>query len=126
MQVLEARGERPLKIGQKVKVYRNLKNGKFSIVDVQTGLVVGYSERIYLKNAQFQVGAGGQSKARETGQRNVHAGVVGDYMGDAYTPRGTTEVYYNPFKTDTFQLKRNGSPVTAAEHVWLNEGKVFV
>jgi hypothetical protein len=124
--MLETRGERGLKLGQKVKVYRNLKNGKFSIVDVKTGLVVAYSDQVYLKDVEFKVGAGGQAKARETGTRNVHAGVVGSYGGSLPTPSGTTEIYYNPFKTDTFQIKRTGTPIHEASNAWFSGGKVFI
>lgn len=124
--MLEARGERSLKVGDKVKVYRNLKNGKFSIMDAKTGLVVAYADRLALKDVKFTVQAGGQAKARETGQRNVHAFVVGTYIGDYYTPKGTTEVYYNPFNTDTFQLKRTGTPMQEAPFAWFSDGKVFI
>jgi UDP-N-acetylmuramyl tripeptide synthase len=124
--MLEARGERSLKVGDKVKVYPNTKNGKFSIVNAETGLVVAYADRLTLKDVKFVVGAGGQEKERETGKRNIHAVVVGTYMGDYYTPKGTTEVYYNAMETDTFQLKRTGKPIHEASFAWFNEGKVFI
>jgi hypothetical protein len=45
---------RKLEIGQLVKVYYNLHDGSFSIMDKKTRLVYGHGNNILIKNPSFE------------------------------------------------------------------------
>lgn len=102
-------------------IYRNLNNGKFSIKDPKTGLVVAHSDNLKLEDCRFKVSQSGRKRAVETGQRNVHAYIeagvsarsdltlykgrtvetIFDFpMPTLYERR--TGVHYNPFRDESF------------------------
>lgn len=71
------RNRKALTIGQKVRVYRNLYKGMFSIQDYKTKRVIAYGNHILLSDVHFQISRKGQEKVRRTCQKTVHAYVVG-------------------------------------------------
>jgi hypothetical protein len=58
-----------------VEVYRNLHRGGYSVR--QNGLVVGHTDAVMLKDAEFVVNAAGHKRYLREGVRNVHAWVRG-------------------------------------------------
>ncbi len=102
------------------KVYRNLHNGKLSIKEVRSGLVVGHCDAIKLANVTFKVSEAGVSRIRRDKRKSVVAtvnGVIASITGftgfrgrDAkvydtgflrsYIP--TKRVYFNPYKHTSF------------------------
>lgn len=87
--------------GQRVKVYRNLHRGGYSIVDAKSGLVLGYDEEVTLFMATFSVSEAGRQRVLREKQKNVHAYVVGTFAERTGT-RKNYEAYYNPYRTETF------------------------
>lgn len=107
----------------KVKVYRNLHNGLYSIQ--QGGLVLGHAARVALKGASFTVSEAGRQRVIREGKKNVHAFAVGD-LAEVYGFQGfrgrhvgkleglnesdlpprflerMKRVTYNPYKFDSF------------------------
>lgn len=61
----------------RVRVYRNLNNGKLSILHKKRGRVIGYADSVRLLKATYVVLPAGKQRAIRTGQRNVHAFVEG-------------------------------------------------
>ena len=59
--------------GQKVRVYRNLRNHLLSVVLVATGRVIFYADMVGLDSVTFRVRQGGRWKVLTTGHKNVHA-----------------------------------------------------
>ena len=60
----------------RVAAYRNLGNHvpqKWSILDMDSGLVIGHSDHVVLKTVGFYVGKAGHEKVGEQGCKNVHA-----------------------------------------------------
>jgi hypothetical protein len=107
----------------KVKVYRNLRNGMFSVIDSETGRVAFYASELVLKDAVFVVQLGGKARARATGQRNVHAYIKG-FVSDSEASECASEVYYNPFKVDYFMA--GSEPIHKADKVLLKDNKCYV
>lgn len=101
-------------------VYRNLNNGKFSVKDGVTKLVVGHCDTITLAHATTVVSKRGQQRAMREGVRNVHAYLkgfvveVGGYVPYKNRSLSLQEILqtralgcrqylrYNPFEADTF------------------------
>ncbi|MCS0827412.1 hypothetical protein NX029_26210 [Cytobacillus firmus] len=107
----------------KVKVYRNLRNGLFSVLDAKTNKVSFYASELVLKDATFVIQKGGQQRARATGQRNVHAYIKG-FVTTFDGCECTSEVYYNPFETDYFL--NDSEPIHKADMVLLKNNKCYV
>lgn len=119
---------RTIKPGMKVRVYVNLhKQGRFSVVDMKTGLVCGYTSSCLLKDAIFHVSESGRQKVLETKHKMVHAWVRGIYMGsELERPENTTkEVSYNPYTQERF-MDAEGNIIETAEHAFFSNKKVYV
>lgn len=103
----------------KYKVYKNLHNGKWSIQDNKTGLVVGYADSLTLVDVTTKVSEVGRQKVLKEKRKNVHAFIIGDILEVSnFQPRnnrsvvcdGLTEVSldkprkitYNPYKFSSF------------------------
>lgn len=115
----------------KVKVYFNLHRKVFSVVNIKTGKVAGYSENLCLKNAQLRVQESGRQRVLREKRKNVHAFVVGEYNPDSYVhvPVDSVEVTYNPYKYNSFVIKHNKTALSKADKVILQakngKGKIY-
>jgi hypothetical protein len=81
-----------------------------------------------LKNCEFKVSQTGRQRVIKEKRKNVHAGVVGDFVTlDICSPLNDnfTELYYNPYKHDSFVVKATGEAVSHAEMVILDHKRVF-
>lgn len=106
---------------------RDLPNGK-----------VRYSGTLVLRNASFAVQPAGLRRFRESGQKNVHAFVRGDWAMELPFASRTidvssreftehwAEVSYNPAKNDSFVIKETGQTVTTANRVLLVGKRVWL
>lgn len=65
----------------RVRVYRNLNNGKLSILHKKLGRVLGYADSVRMIDVRYVVLPGGKQRALRTGKRNVHAFVEGVIVG---------------------------------------------
>ncbi|GAA4391745.1 hypothetical protein [Hymenobacter koreensis] len=107
-------------LGKKVRVYRNLHTGNFSIQ--HKGRVIAHLPSITLTAVTFTVQPAGRAKVLATKQKQVHAYVNGTVAPDAPAP--TARASYNPYKAGTFTTT-DGQPVTAAHTAVLTQGAVF-
>jgi hypothetical protein len=98
----------------KIKVYRNLHNGKMSVQ--QGGLVVGHCDEILLNRAEFVVNESGRQRVIKEKRKNVHAFVVGYLFGGClgHEASGGVPVSYNPYKMGAFYVRETGEAVTKA------------
>ena len=116
----------------KVFVHRNLNKPPYWTIKARrgedAGLVIGYDKEVHLKNVTFVVGEKSRQRVLASGQKNVHAGVVGDIVGGgSMDTRGWTPVTYNPYTNRTFVRLDNGEPVfKAKEAILKNEKEVWV
>lgn len=97
---------REIDFSKPVKVYKNLNNGMFSVV--QGNIVVAHVDSITLKSVSFKVSETGRQRVIATKQKNVHAYVVGEVVAvneqqpksiGTHTP---SRITYNPYKFSYF------------------------
>ncbi|WP_442638032.1 hypothetical protein [Rossellomorea marisflavi] len=105
---------RTLDSSKKVRLYRNLNNGKISIK--QGSLVVGHTDMAMLQDAQFLVFENGRQRVLKEKQKNVHAYIEG-YWSDAILCEQGRKVWYNPYKTDHFMSQDDNTPCIVASYV---------
>lgn len=112
---------------QRVKVYRNLHNGKWSIADKATGLVLGHADSVILLNAEFIVKEAGRQRVLREKQKNVHAVVEGNFLtaDSKHARHHGVGVTYNPYKYATFVDKDTEEPIFQAAMVTFTFGRVF-
>lgn len=124
--MFQSRNGRQVEEGQRVRVYRNLHNGLFSIKDRKTHRVLGYANNLLLTDVTFIISKSGQERARREKKRNVHAYAEGYYMGEMSVERvSLCPLTYNPFKHDTFMYRGSTRPITKAERVLFNQSKIY-
>lgn len=99
--------------GLKVRVYKNLHNGLFSVQ--HKGLVIAHVEHVTLVGATFTVQPAGRAKVMATKRKQVHAFVNGTVSYGGCTSLAH-RVSYNPYRAATF-TDVTGQPVTAANVV---------
>ena len=103
--------------GQKVRVYRNLHTGTWSVQDAKSGIVIAHEEQIALRDASFIVRPAGQAKVRATRRKNVHAFIAGTVAGKADGKKTfdlVEQASYNPYRFDTFVTHKVGDPSVTA------------
>lgn len=119
----------------KVFVYFNLHRKCFSIKALEganKGRVVAHSDKVLLSDGVFKVSEAGRQRVLRERKKNVHAGVVGQWVGslddeltiDRITTIGRP-VTYNPYKYSTFVYLYGEHPVGRTRLVALtvNENK---
>ena len=112
----------------KVFVHRNLNKPPYWTIKARNGedagLVIGYDKTICLKNVIFSVGEKSRQRVLTSGQKNVHAGVVGTIDNNCSTNiDGWIPVTYDPYKNRTFVRLDNGDPIFKAKQVVLKNKK---
>lgn len=98
-----------------VRVYRNLNTGTLSAQEKVGGSwkVTGHPSRVKLKNAKFLVNEGGRQRVVKSGQKNVHAYIQGEMVGNGSV--SGDKVTYDPYKMDSF--KARGKKIKNAKEV---------
>jgi hypothetical protein len=125
--VLQLREGRSLEIGQKVKVYRNLHKGTFSIQDAKSKLVIAYGDGFLLSDVKMQVSKCGRNKVLETKQKCVHAFIIGNFNGFEYkNPKTFRQIYYNPYKTESFILLGTNECIYSARYCICMANKCYI
>lgn len=110
--------------GMEVEVYRNLRNGLFSIRDVKSGLVIGHGDYFGLKDAFAIVSLSGQDKTKESGVRNVHAWFRGTLCYASWPKEKVRIVHYNPHHDSHFHCQ--GRPVKKAGYLYFAKEKCYL
>lgn len=119
--------DRELRINQQVKVYRNIRKDSFSVLDKKTCRLITHKDILVLSNVEFKVNKAGQEKVRQKKQKNVHAYVIGKYVGNVINKLENYQlIYYNPYTTNTFIRLDNNSPVLKAKRCYLIGGKCYI
>ncbi len=93
---------RQIDFNKPVKVYKNLHNGLFSVM--QDNLVVAHVESFTMQSVVFKVNQSGRERVIKEGKKNVHAFVTGMLVavnsgGDF---KRDTKITYNPYKYTSF------------------------
>lgn len=116
--------------GQKVRLYKNLHNGQWSVqtkqrrISKKTGkaytawLLAGHAKAVILTDVTFEISEAGQRWTRQKEKRTVHAYVVGTLKALGATrglPQDAERITYNPFKDAGFKSKSTGLAVVRAK-----------
>jgi hypothetical protein len=108
-------------IGERVEVYWNLHKDCFSVRALSgpdKGRVVAHTRIIDLADVTFVVRPAGRARVLAEGRKNVHAfvrGTVTASLDGVVTPY--TEVTYNPYVTDSFVSRKDGTRLQGASIV---------
>jgi len=100
--------------GKPVKLYRNLNNGKWSLM--QNGIVKAYARQVAMKDCSFKVSEKSRQRVLKNRKKNVHAFIVGILSSDLDTNENLTQVTYDPYKRGDFH-EMNGRPVISARYI---------
>ena len=106
---------RTLQEGDKVKVYRNLHNGAFSI---KVGkYIVAHAPTVHVKNAVMQVDEKKRQSVIKNKVKEVHAYITGYFSLDCFNKDSAREMYYNPYKVAYFTDSETETSVQQATSV---------
>lgn len=108
--------------GHQVKVYRNLKNGLFSVQ--YGGLVVAHLATVQLRGVSFKVTESGRQRVLTQRQKNVHAYAIGTFT-TAAQPTATEPISYDPYHAGHFFRVQDHEPIHHAAAVVLSQGKAY-
>ncbi|MDR3639015.1 MAG: hypothetical protein P4L84_34740 [Isosphaeraceae bacterium] len=109
----------------KVQVYRNLRNGTFTVRHVVSGVRVDRPE-VWLGDARFEVSHAGRLLALREGRRTLHACVVGILLeAPPLGARCDLRVNYHP-EHETDFTTAEGRSVHEAKLVHMVDGRVFI
>ncbi len=112
-------GRDPFGTGE-VCVYKNLKNGRWSITAVKgddnRGLLLGRADELKLTAARMVVKQSWRAAIAKGGHREVCAWIIGK-LGDPHTPDGLRRVTFRPRERATFFLPDTGEEIHTADAV---------
>lgn len=122
---------RDIERGERVRVHRNLNNGMMSVLSWNNkhddkARVISHVDNIFLSNCKFIVQPAGSRKAKQTGERNVHAYIEGDVVESRKRVEWDGKVTYHPFKLDKFILINNRQQkekIEECKYVSIQNGK---
>jgi len=131
MEMLQSYKGRQVEKGMMVKVYYNLHKHVFSVKDAKTGKVLGHGNNIMLKNPVFQVSEAGRQRVLKENRKNVHAYVIGEFLGvmelDRDVKRQYDILYYSPYKQNKFTIFGTMKDANGQGYHWalLEDKKVY-
>lgn len=117
----------------RVFVYYNLHKQCLSVRAMQgpeRGRVVAHCAQVILGDVTFKVSEAGRQRVLLERAKNVHAGVVGDWINDQdegqmlVTRRAGTAITYDPYKWPSFVERGSESPVFTAEMAFIDDKRV--
>ena len=113
----------------KVFVYWNLHKKVWSVKalqGLQKGRVVAHRNNVMIENAEFRVSEAGRQRVLREKRKNVHAGVVGEWVDSPLqTLESAHHVTYNPYKYNTFVWVNDKTPVHRADVVSMSGREVL-
>ena len=115
----------------KVFVYRNLRKNCYSVKALEgpnKGRVIAHWDALTLTDAEFKVSRSGRARVLREKQKNVHAGVVGNWEPENNYWDGfenSHAVTYNPYKFESFVEICTHDPIYKSQKVWLGLTGVF-
>lgn len=103
------------RIGDRVRVYRNLHHGGYSLM--VGGHVAAHADRVHLVDVTFSIREGGRRRALKTGIRNVHAFALGMLAAWSF-PGFASLVMYKPALG---WVSGGLEPVAGCSSLWLSD-----
>ena len=118
----------PPQVGQRVRVYFNLRKHMLSVMDLKTRKVIAHCDFINLDNVKFIVSQAGLKRVRAEKRKQVIAFVEGNFVHSngekvVENPDWTT-VYFNPYKVDHFVVGEQ--PIHEADRCYILKKSIYV
>lgn len=121
----------------RVDVYQNLNQNCLSIMSREPGAenygrVIKHVDEIVLEDVEFVVQNSGRERARDSGQKNVHAFARGHWYGENERKHAfvggepTRFVVYNPFVNNHFVFSGTKRPIEESSVAYIECGAVEV
>ena len=117
----------------KVFVYYNLHRKVWSVKALEgenKGRVIAHRDRVMISRPQGKVSQAGRKRVLQEQRKNVHAGIVGEWLDYALQRTGSIwdEITYNPYKYETFVYKNDESvcDFDGVSLAWMQDRKVYV
>jgi len=114
----------------RVFVYYNLHRKLWSVKALEgddKGRVVAHTKEVVLRKPVGKVSEAGRQRVLREKQKNVHAGIVGEWSPDCYILQlDGDEITYNPYKYNSFVYKDDETPFTGASVALLSDKRVYV
>ncbi len=123
---------RTYNLGDKVRVYRNLNKGGWSILAMSgenKGRVVAHVDHVTLNTVDFVISKAGLARAQASKVRNVHSFAQGilNSIEPISSDFLTNEITYNPFKKGYFYPVSNAEQqLMAADRLFFSENKAYM
>lgn len=111
----------------KIDAYANLNRDCISVRSRESedyGLVVAHEQQVRMRDVEFTVQPAGQERCRETGVKNVHAFVRGEWDQRVSVISGA-HVIYDPYTQDSFFTPKTGDAVSTAETALVTRSGVY-
>jgi hypothetical protein len=115
--------------GQRVRIYRNLNNGRMSIQAKINGSwkVVGHVLDAVLQEVKFHISESGRQRVIRDGCKNVHAWGEGILVGEVdASVDAPIDLAYNPYTNSTFIERGTSHPITTCNFLIVQANQVFV
>lgn len=110
-----------------VECYRNLHKGMFSIRNKSSKLVVAIGDSFMLSNVTAKVSEGSRQRVLKEKRKNVHAVLIGEYIGECdIDVTALDELYYNPYTCDGFINRRTGEKLASIDRVYFYDNKCYI
>ena len=113
----------------KVFVYYNLHRKLWSVKALEgenKGKVIAHRHEVVLRNPQPKVSEAGRQRVLREKKKNVHAGLVGDWLDQKCIQPDGDMITYNPYKYTSFVYADAGKPFTGASIAMMQDRKVYV
>ena len=113
--------------GQLVLIAFHLHKRCFSIRLASTRKVIGYADKVVVRDVGFLVSSSGRLRVLRERKKNVHAVVRGRYeqQEQILTPQQWREAYYNPYQVEGFVDRETREPIQFADMAMCENGKVY-
>lgn len=96
-----------------------------SVRDCKTRRVIAHVESITLKDCLFKVSEKGRQRVLRERQKNVHAGVEGEWVADTKVPPGN-RIIYDPYRFSSFVSEITGQPYKQAPLALITPAGAFI
>lgn len=114
----------------RVRVYRNVRTGQYSILNPKTGRVIARRDEVALSNVEFKVSEAGRQRTLARSQKTVHAFAVGDLLlkKDVKRLRRSCRenVRYDPYLAGYFFRSADHEAVSCAKAAVLLPTGLFI
>lgn len=111
----------------KYQFYRNLHTDTFSLR--LRSKVIGHPTSVMCGGCTFVVSKNGRKRVLTEKRKNVHAYVASDSYVECHNKpklEDFVEVYYDPYKTDSFVIRDTDEKILTSEYVLLCDNKVYI